>query len=78
MPSQNEDEDEDMLFGKYIAQELKHIQNFREKQRAKLKIQNIICDAQVQSPAPENTVPPVDRPQGQSTAAMCHPALNFP
>ena len=44
-------EDEDLIFAKYIANELKHISSFREKQKVKLKIQSIIFDAQFEQPS---------------------------
>ncbi|XP_070175209.1 uncharacterized protein [Littorina saxatilis] len=41
------EEDDDWLFGRYIVSELKKVENFRDKQLAKMKIQQIVTYAQL-------------------------------
>lgn len=41
------EEDDDWLFGRYIVRELKKVKNFKDKQLAKMKMQQIVTYAQL-------------------------------
>ena len=54
----NQEENEDWIFAKYIMNELKKIPEGRAKAMLKLKIQNLIFETQYQEPAVSNrTIP---------------------
>ena len=48
-PSEN---DEFAVFGRHVANELRQIENVRALRRAKLRIQQILCEAQESAPIP--------------------------
>lgn len=47
MAAATEEEDDDWLFGRYLVRELKKVKDFKEKQLAKMKMQQIVTYAQL-------------------------------
>ena len=55
-PSQPKADDEDDIFGKHVASEMRKIQDMRQKGLARIKIQSILFETQFNTPSPSALV----------------------
>ena len=56
IPSQPKADDEDDIFGKHVASEMRKIQDMHQKGLARIKIQSILFEAQFNTPSPSALV----------------------